>query len=489
MVYLSLTMRPKVFLDIKTSGLNTYTDLSHRVNLSARPRVFNVKRPAITIGILAMVGYLLFGTASAPNLSSFAAAPDAAQKAELQRQLDELEAQIADDEATVAAYRKQGSTLSAEIKSLNAKIATLNLKIKAVTISLNQLNREIVENTEQITTTEQKLDLNRQAIAATLQSVYENERVSLVAVLLQNPNLSDFFNDINNLMDVQASLTDTVAQINELKNQLLSEKEDLAIRKSTAAQLKAIQDAQRKATLDTKTQKDQILAVTKGNETKYQQIVIAKKQTAAQIRNQIFQLLGGGQMTFEQAYEFAKYAQSATKVPASFLMAVLDRESKLGYNVGRCSYKTAMSPGIPPRAKRDDITPFLKITAELGLDPDTTQVSCANSDGAFGGAMGPAQFIPTTWMLYRDRIASITGANPPSPWKNSDAFLGTALYLKDAMAACTGATYGSGNGQIKCAAARYYAGGGWSKFISSYGSATLARKKQFDEDIAVLLAG
>lgn len=481
-------MRPKVFLDIKTSRLNTYGDLPERVNLTAKSSKLDVKGPLKVLSVLVMIAYLLFGLAAAPNQSSFAAGPDPAQKALLQKQLEDLEAQIADDEATISAYQKQGTSLSSEIKSLNAKIAALNLKIKAVTISLDQLSREIKENTSQITITQDKLEFNRQAIADTLEIVYENERVSLVAVLLKNPNLSDFFNDINNLLDVQSSLSDTVTQINELKLQLLTEKEALAVKKNDAAQLKIFQDAQRKATQDTKLQKDQLLTLTKGNEQKYQQIVLAKKKTAAQIRNQIFQLLGGGEMTFEQAYEFAKYAEGATKVPASFLMAVLDRESRLGKNVGRCSYKTAMAPG-KPKSTRDDVTPFLQITAELGLDPDTTLVSCANADGAYGGAMGPAQFIPTTWMLYRNRIASITGVNPPSPWKNSDAFLGTALYLKDAMSACTGPTYGSGNGQIKCAAARYYAGGGWSKFISSYGSATLTRKQQFDDDIAVLNDG
>lgn len=478
-------MRPKVFLDIKTSRLNTYGDIPHRVNLTSKTTGFNVKTPLKVITILVMVVYLLFGQAIAPNQSLFAAGPDPAQKALLEKQLQDLEAQIADDEATISAYQKQGKTLSSEIKNLNAKIATLNLKIQAVTISLNQLNREINENSEQIVVTEDKLDINRQAIMDTIQSVYENERVGIMTMLLENPNLSDFFNNINNLLDVQSTLTDTVAQINELKAQLLTEKENLAIQKSDAAQLKAFQDAQRKATLEAKTQKDQLLVTTKGNEAKYQQIVVAKKQTAAQIRNQIFQLLGGGQMTFEQAYEFAKYAESATNVPASFLLAVLDRESRLGVNVGKCSYKTAMAPG-PPKSTRDDVTPFLKITSELGLDPETTMVSCANRDGAYGGAMGPAQFIPTTWMLYRDRIASITGANPPSPWKNSDAFLGTALYLKDAMSACSAYT---GDSLIRCAAARYYAGGNWKRFLYTYGSGTLNRKQQFDEDIAVLSAG
>jgi membrane-bound lytic murein transglycosylase B len=199
-------------------------------------------------------------------------------------------------------------------------------------------------------------------------------------------------------------------------------------------------------------------------------------------------------MTFEQAYEIAQYAEKAVGVPASFLLAVLDRESRLGFNLGRCTYNK--NPYYPEKASNSnsmhptrDIPAFLELTKSLGLDPETTQVSCPiPNDGAYGGAVGPGQFLPSTWKLYSASIEKVVGATP-NPWNNSHAFVGTALYLRDAMNACTGPTYGSGNGQIKCAAARYYAGGRWSKFISSYGSATLNRKKQFDEDIAVLNGG
>jgi len=34
--------------------------------------------------------------------------------------------------------------------------------------------------------------------------------------------------------------------------------------------------------------------------------------------------------------------------------------------------------------------------------------------------MGPAQFIPSTWMGYKDKVAALTGKNPPNPWDIRD---------------------------------------------------------------------
>ena len=481
--------RPKTLIDLKTSRSGSFASRPSHVNLAGTPKRLQLSYFVRGLLLVLVGAYALFGLAAAPSrLNSLAAVPSAEERQQLEKELEGLEQQIADYEATVNAYKKQGATLKSEISNLTAKIDKVSLQIKVINLSLSRLNAEIADNQQQITATQQKLDFNRLAITAALQSMYESERTSLVTILLENPNLSDFFSDINNLLAVQDSLTVTVQKITELKDELLNEQDELVTKKADATSYKQFQDQQKQAVLALKQQKDSLLKVTKGQEKTYQELVAQKRVTAAKIRNRIFELLGGGEMTFEQAYEFAKFAEKATNVPAAFLLAVLDRESALGKNVGKCSYTKAMAPG-PPSSKRDDVTPFLKITAELGLDPVKTLVSCAISvDGAYGGAMGPAQFIPTTWMMYRNRIAAITGSNPPSPWKNSDAFVGTALYLQDAMKACTG-TYGSGNAQVKCAAARYYAGGNWSKFLSTYGSATLTRKLQFEDDIAVLDAG
>ena len=66
--------------------------------------------------------------------------------------------------------------------------------------------------------------------------------------------------------------------------------------------------------------------------------------------------------------------------------------------------------------------------------------------------MGPAQFIPSTWMGYRDEVARLTGHSLPNPWNIEDAFVAAAAKLSR-----DGASSRTRAGEI-AASKRYYCG-------------------------------
>lgn len=463
-----------------------------RDNFSPRIKCVNLAYGEVTripatnliklFSFIAAASILVFGSVYAPTgfNRAIGQSSDEERKA-LETELQKLEAEISQYEGQVLSYQKQGGTLKSEISRLNDKISRLNLQIQAINLTIKDLDRKITDTKAKISATEETISDRKTALGRLLQNLYENERVSLIEIFLKNPQISDFFGNLQGTVLLQDNLRVEIGKIEDLRDELQGQREQLSLARSDAATTKNYQTSQKREVDAVKEEKNKLLDITKGQESKYQALLKESKQSASEIRKRIFKLLGGGELSFGEAYQYAKLAGNAAGIRPAFILAVLDRESALGSNVGRCSYKTAMSPS------NQQI--FLEIVKELDVDPNSLLVSCPNKDGVYGGAMGPAQFIPSTWALYRDSVAKITGNKPASPWNNADAFTATALYLKDAYNSSACVEYSRqipGQKQIlqeRCAAARYYAGSRWYHYRWTYGEAVVVKAQRFQNDI------
>ena len=490
-------LKPRVLGDIsfkKSDGRSwsSFGPLPARVNLVEEKIIRIPLTKSLRIGIIASAAiFLVFGSAVAPTFLSKASGDatgaatasstdPSAERTALESQLAQLETQINQYQGQISSYQTQGKTLNGQIGILNDKIASLNLQIQATNLTIHQLNSQIASTQSQITATQADIVSKKAAMGSLMQNLYQDDQISLIQAFLQNPRLSDFWNETEAIALLQDNLRLTVQQITDLQAQLQNQETQFEASKSDAASAAAYQAAQAAAVATTKSSKTQLLQETKGQESKYQALLVQTQATAAQIRNRIFQLLGGGQLSFQDAYQYAQVASNATGIDPAFILAILDRESALGQNVGQCSYETSMSPSNQPL--------FLAITKSLNLNPDEMKVSCANADGVYGGAMGPAQFVPSTWNLYASAVAKATGDNPPSPWNDADAFMATALYLKDGMVGCQ-AAYSAQLSQERCTAAKYYAGSRWKSYLWTYGEAVVERATSFASDISTITNG
>ena len=161
-----------------------------------------------------------------------------------------------------------------------------------------------------------------------------------------------------------------------------------------------------------------------------------------EIRNKQFELLSlDTSITFGEAYDMAKMVAQKIKIRPAFLLAIFQEELSLE-KTDMC-YLTDLQTGAGVRITDGkqlqkvmkpgrDIPGFLSITKDLGKDPYKTPVTCPMSFG-WGGAMGPADFIPSTWMQYKNKVEKITGT-PANPWNTQDAFFAAGLFLSDSGA-------------------------------------------------------
>jgi membrane-bound lytic murein transglycosylase B len=428
---------------------------------------------------LFLAAVLMAAFSSVYAQSTPTSSPD--EKAQLQQQLQDIEAQIQQYQQQLVEIGSQKNTLQNKINQLKKQEATLSLQIQATSLQVTDLSNQLDATQAAIDQNVLKSQQLKKQMAAVIRLTYEQDNYSLLEVLLSQSNLSDALSAIENSSRLSAALTSLLNQTAQNTKQLAEEKQKLSDEQEEANNLLSIQSLQQGQLFDAATQQYQLLKETKGRESDYQAVLKGTQQQAAAIRSRLYELLGvGTQITFGQAVQIAQWASGQTGVRVAFLLAILTQESNLGKNVGTCN-----RPGDPPskswkavmKPERDQ-QPFLQITSELGMDPNITPVSCPMHDSrgrqiGWGGAMGPAQFIPSTWLGYKDQVAVITG-KAANPWDIRDAFLAAAIKLKAG---------GAGTQTGEWTAAMLYFSGSTNPKYRFYGDSVVATAAQYQTDI------
>src|SRR3989338_4877521 len=377
------------------------------------------------------------------------------QRKKLEKELQEYEFQINRYQKLIEEKQIQATTMERDIAILNAKIDKLKLEIKARKIAIEELAQELAEKENSIAKLVKKSEAIKESLAELLRQVYEIEQNSPLEL-------------------AQSSLQDSLGALRISNKQLEEEKNSLEERQTEEVRLKITQELSTETIKEKEKEQKEILKITRGKEKEYQKFLKEQEKSAATIRSRLFLLAGSPAIPFEKAIEYANLAFNTTGVRPAFLLAVITEESNLGRNIGTGDWKEEMKKC--PKQQ----TAFQEITQKLGLDPNLMPVSKRAWYGNCGGAMGPAQFMPTTWLLYENRIKNLVGEKP-SPWNPKHAFLAAALYLKDVGAANGGANSERNRGL------KYLAGSNWNKkAYSFYGNEVLEIASKYQKEIDIV---
>lgn len=345
------------------------------------------------------------------------------RRIQLEKELATLEEQIAEQQEILNARARESVSLERDVAILNATIERAKLSIRARNLTIDRLAKESGEKQRVIEKLGDKIEREKESLSELIRKTDKADSFSLPEILLGMPNLSGFFQDVDAYRVIKQALRESYTALAGNKKETEAEREALEHRRAEETELRRLQELEKRKIEAQEAEKKRILKISKGLEAEYQKIIKAKELSAAQIRAELFTLRGSAAIPFGKALELANIAGKRTGVRPALILGIIAEESNLGENVGKGNWRVDMKA---PR----DTEPFLDITSRLSLDPDKMPVSKRAWYG-YGGAMGPAQFIPSTWVLYEERIAKATGHNPPNPWEPGDAFMAAALLLMD----------------------------------------------------------
>lgn len=396
------------------------------------------------------------------------------RRTKLESDLAALEKQIEVQRGILSERQRQSVSLERDIAILDATIEKAKLSIRARTLVISELSSDIAQKKHTIGALADRIGREKDSLGEIVRKTYRADSFSLPEIVLSGERFSDFFADVDSYRAVKGALRRSYLNLEDVKGQTEEARAALEDKRAEQTDLKRLQELEKRKIEREQAQKNKILTISRGLEVEYQKIIKAQELSAAQIRAELFTLRGSAAIPFGKAYDYALVAAKKTGVRPAVILGVIAEESNLGENVGTGNWRVDMKT---PR----DTEPFLDITRRLGLDPDSMPVSKKAWYG-FGGAMGPAQFLPSTWVLYEERIAGATGHNPPNPWEPADAFMAAALLMSD-----NGARARTPEAE-RLAALRYLAG--WSNArkpaYSFYGDDVMDLADKYQRQIDIL---
>jgi peptidoglycan hydrolase CwlO-like protein len=390
---------------------------------------------------------------------------------------------------------------------LNAQIAKAQSEIKQRTITVSTLTDQISQKQANITALEARIENDKHLLANLIKKKDQNEVQPIFYLLLSASDLANMITDIDNIAIVNEGLQDLFVELDAVKNQNQKAKEDLAVKKNQELDAKYEVEQKKKVIAENQVEKKQLLDFTAKAESNYQTVLADRQRKAEAIRSALFDLRDAGGISFAKALEYANYASTKTSVRPAMILAILSQESDLGKNIGSCyvsslttgdgvgkntgsKFERVMYAPLPGSTSNrpNDTAAFEQITKSLGLTWSVTPVSCPLGavyyvGRGFGGAMGPSQFIPSTWQGFVGRLKTTLGVSLPNPWDPKHAVMATSLYLSD-LGAGTQTYTGERN-----AACKYYSGRSCDSQKPSnsfYGDSVIAKAAKFQSDIDFL---
>ncbi len=404
-----------------------------------------------------------------------------------------------ESDITKTAAEKQ--TLKNEVDALTKKLKDLDYQIYQSNLSIKSLGFQVKDTEQSIVETTSEIEDQKVKIGLLIQAVNDEDQKSFLEILMSSKTLSEFFDNLVYLQTLSTKNQDMLTNFQKLEATLKGQKVNLEEQKGEQESLLTLQTVQKSASTATKQQKQQLQTLT---EAQYQAQLKQKadlESKKAEIEKKLVQMIGLAEgvtaPSFGEALDIATSIGNAVGVRPAFLLAIISQESAIGKNVGQCYVTDAKTgAGVYSNGKpvsriihpTRDLPIFLDIINSTGRTLAKTPVSCwildcvskyagtyyhckasVGSDGSvscaragyvaygFGGAMGPAQFIPSTWNIYDDKVKAQTGKSTADPWNIKDSFTAAALYLKDLGG-------GKQTGEFR-AASKYY--GGSSAYANS----------------------
>lgn len=204
-----------------------------------------------------------------------------------QDEVQKIEAEIAEYQRKLSIVGSQKQTLQTQISTLDLTRAKLAADAKLTQAKIAQTNNKIIILNGTIDSKQEHIDKNIKLISDIIHRVDQQDSDTFVEVVLGNPTLSDFLQDIDDMSRLQLSLRDGIASLKRLKSELGAQKNSYVGQQKNLTSLNS-QLADQKTIADQKrAEQNLLLKDTKNQESNFKTLLAQKEARKKQFEKEI----------------------------------------------------------------------------------------------------------------------------------------------------------------------------------------------------------
>lgn len=220
----------------------------------------------------------------------YAYAQSATEIQKLQQDIEDRGSRLAEIEKEIAKFEADLKVVGAEKQTLQKAINQLVLERKKVTAEIAK-TENLISSTDleinklilEISKTEKSIDQIESAIAEIIRTQYREGEVTMVELLLNHSQLSDFWSTFEAHETVRNSMSFKVAELSSLQRLLTEKREENTVKRSELVSLQSQYKDQNNVLSSNQAEQSDLLAVTKNEEQNYQRLLAEKQEARDQI--------------------------------------------------------------------------------------------------------------------------------------------------------------------------------------------------------------
>lgn len=204
-----------------------------------------------------------------------------------QTEIKQLEAEIAAFSSKLVDVGNQKNSLQSQIKTIDLTRSKLAADMKLTQVKIANTSDAIASLSKNIDSKQEHIKKDKNIIADIIHKVDQHDATGMVETVLGSESISDVLQDVDDLTRLQASVRDSIASLQRLKNELSTQKtsyegqqKQLVALKSQLSDQKLLADQQR-------VEQAKLLSDTKNQESNYKKLLADKQARKKQFEREI----------------------------------------------------------------------------------------------------------------------------------------------------------------------------------------------------------